>query len=244
MRRYNIILIVALAICLIPLYVNASSFYYSPEDFWDEWQTEFPYQRNIYLDFSSDPKGPPNKNGIPGADYEGWLDDALMESDFVNYDGDVTWDEGGQKIGVEGPGPGLGSGIIHIDNLDIINYAKKFWIEVHITTSATDTEQLMSWLNWTFNFGGAAEDYVLYWPLDDICIFSIDPTIGIATYGMILPNPEWEEIQFEFNVPEGNNYVWIHDVHLATECVPISSAVWFLGSGLICIVGIRRKIKK
>ena len=55
---------------------NADPFINPPETTWNPpWVTQFPYQRNIYWDFSTgSPVGGPSVNGTPGAVYEGYDD--------------------------------------------------------------------------------------------------------------------------------------------------------------------------
>jgi hypothetical protein len=243
MRRYNIVLIVALAICLAPLYVIASPFDNPPEDNWDEWKTSYPYQRNIYVDFTTNPSGGPYSTGIPGADYEGWADPDIWESDFVSYTGDVIYDGTGERMGAEAiGGDAIGSGIIHIDNLDRPYAYKNFWIELHLDVS--NPLEVENWINYNFAFD-EFDEYTLDWEPDYMWLYETDPNYGygIYTWGTIYPNPVWEEIQFTFTIPE-DEWAWIYDVHVATECVPIPAAVWLLGTGLIGIVGMRRKLQK
>jgi hypothetical protein len=244
MKKYILHFItLLLAICLIPLCVSAMEFDNPPKSIWPEWHTSFPYQRNIYVDFNTDPAGGPYSTGIPGADYEGWADPDLWDTDFISYTGDVIYDKLNERMGAEAiGGAASGSGIIHIDNLDNLDNYKNFWIEVHLDVS--NPAELQSWLSWQFIFDDGAE-YILDWAPDEehMAIYDWNAPYGIVTWGTIYPNPLWEEIQFTFNIPE-NGWAWIYDVHIATECVPIPSTVWIFGAGLIGLVGIRRKFKK
>lgn len=58
----------------------------------------------------------------------------------------------------------------------------------------------------------------------------------------IFPNPTEEEISIMFeSLPSG---AYIDQVVIDTKCVPIPGALWLLGSGLVCLVGVRKKLKK
>ena len=111
-------------------------------------------------------------------------------------------------------------------------WVKHFWIEQEIIVSPG--------VSWEMEFelpGGCEvtgyEEY--YEPLSD-------GFWRVNTWGEIIPNPEWERIRFSWEVPAGE-FVFIDSGHVATECVPIPSALLLLGSGLIGIVGLRKKLR-
>ena len=69
-------------------------------------------------------------------------------------------------------------------------------------------------------------------------------------YGLIYmlfwfePNPSYEGIYFAFNDIDNTDEFWVTQANVVTHCTPIPTSVWLLGSGLIGIVGIRRKFQK
>jgi hypothetical protein len=266
MRKNIIGFILALVVFFIPNYVFARTWDVPPEDGWSTnlspvWDHPSPYQRDIYVDFSQNPYPDPLPspyNGIPGADYAGTADEALRIGDWVEYDGDVTWNESKQAIGI-GSG-GNGSAEIEINNLNNPNGYKMFYVEANVKYS-NPLGLLGSDFSFDFLGNGPASEYILDWNMDDLessgflsiiaendyIHLEFSPFFGdniyIRTWGYITPNPESELIQFSFRDIPDNISVWIDDIHVATHCVPIPGAIWLLGSGLIGIVGIRRKFK-
>ena len=94
------------------------------------WVTEFPYQRNILLDFADDPLIPNPQGGINGADYEGYDDPILKMSDFIEMTGAVEWDPATQAVGIFGAtGSATGTLTVHLDNWDT-PYVKHFYEEI------------------------------------------------------------------------------------------------------------------
>ncbi|MDY7001559.1 MAG: hypothetical protein SVS15_07240, partial [Thermodesulfobacteriota bacterium] len=81
MKKFSAFLAVLLAVCFISSAALAHPFINPPEYFAPGWQTQFPYQRNVYWDFSVSPVGGP-PGPLPGAVYEGWADPMLWESDY------------------------------------------------------------------------------------------------------------------------------------------------------------------
>ncbi len=57
----------------------------------------------------------------------------------------------------------------------------------------------------------------------------------------IIPQPENGEIVNIFASNEGGMAVLFDEVDIDTRCVPIPGAVWLLGSGLVGLIGIRRR---
>jgi len=287
MRKYTICFIVAVVICLIPPYVCAdeySTWEIPPGVGWSDelprgWNHPYPYQRDIYVDFSTDPLVPvdpeyiydliddpsylpPDYNGIPGAVYDGSADDDLKSYDWVYYE-DVGYQSNNERIGIGAKyEERSGGGLIHLNNLNNSSGYKQFYIEAHLTSN----DPLGIFTSGTLLFGfegfGPADEYALVWDYEDFDYWSegdhyyaegpfvyadVDVSTGaiyIRTWGEIIPNPNSEFIMFAFSeIPDGK-YIWLHDIHVATHCTPIPTSVWLLGSGLIGIVGIRRKFKK
>jgi len=248
MRKFSAFLTVFLALCFISSAAWAHPFINPPEIFAPGWQTPFTYQRNIYWDFSVNPVGGP-PGPLPGAVYEGWADPMLWESDYVYFEGDVVWNGG--AIGLEGSAgyPSSGDAVFHLDNFIEQNPVKHVYLEATVINSVSlqfPGDSIAAETNWgppTLVLPTGYYEDESYWGYmwTDLGgeMWLLDMWFKIG------PNPPWEDIILPFYVPEGE-YVWIDDLHIATECVgavPIPGALWLLGSGLIGLVGLRRKIK-
>jgi hypothetical protein len=73
----------------------------------------------------------------------------------------------------------------------------------------------------------------------DMPAFDPGGTWDSGVYWLPIPyNPEWVSVDVQ-----GMN-VMIWNGIIEHQCVPIPAAVWLLGSGLIGLVGVRRKFKK
>jgi hypothetical protein len=164
------------------------------------WQTTFPYQRNIFLDFSVNPVGAPG-SGIPGADYEGYDDPVLKASDFVELVAG-EWLAGG-TIRLDP------SGFIklHLDNWD------RGWPVKHLYAEWTGTGEIAV----DVDFQGGDYQVVNVWQGTN------------AVWYEFQPNPPWEELYF-FN--NGTDHATLDNLHIATECVPVPTAVLLAVLGL------------
>jgi len=224
----------------------ARSFVNDPETYAPEWSTSFPYQRNIYLDFSVDPTYGlpiPLPGPIPGADYEGYDDPLLWDSDYVQFVGDVEWDPFLGVIGIDnafGIDPLFGAAIFHIDNwLD--NPLKHIWLEI-------ETIQMPFLPPWGMIApslelpGGYDETGFWLGPIEDL---------GGDRYRQndwweVKPNPPWENVVINFTALPGQT-VYLDSFHVATECIPEPSTILLLGCGALGLFGIiirnRRKQK-
>jgi len=217
----------------------AHPFIHPPEFYAPDWQTVFPYQRNIYWDFDEMPvDGPPGP--LSDADYEGWLDQHLWSSDYVDLIGDVVWD-GYDTIGIGGAGGGSGEAFFHLDNLINSNPVKHVYLEATVINSDPDYPESF----WGPPYLEVPQGYTEnpnYWGY-----FWTDLGNNSWLLDMwfeITPNPSSEDIVLPFSVPSGE-YVLIDDLHIATECVPEPFTMLLLGSGLIGLIGIeRKKIRK
>lgn len=92
MEKLMTFLVVAvLVLTVAPVVSGGPAFVYPPESNPNvTWVTQYPYQRNIMMDFSEDPVDPTGATGpIPGAQYTGYDDPMLWDSDFVTTTGDI-----------------------------------------------------------------------------------------------------------------------------------------------------------
>ncbi len=249
-----------LAVVLVSIsLVLASPFEWAPEDeaanYGLDWRTQFPYQRNIDWDFTVDPRGLPSPNGAPGAHYEGYDDDELMESDFVELGGEVQWFS---EVDLSSFNPALGiySGVIGILNPTSVPLSgtMMFHVDNH---SGNDLKNL--WFEWDFIASSAdpalieIDMSVLPEPpamvVDDETIdASLRPIVGADpplfrqnAWSHIEPNPAWEEILVELTVAP-YNFILLDRLHVATEClsaVPEPSTLALLGLVFIAFLARR-----
>jgi len=213
----------------------ANPFINPPEINAPDWQTVFPYQRNIYWDFQVNPEGGP-PGPLPGAHYEGWLDQHLWSSDYVDLSGDVVWD-GYNAIGIGGAGGGSGEAIFHLDNLINTNPVKHVYLEATVINSDPDYPESFwgpPYLRLPEGYTQHPDYWGYFWTEQENDTWLLDMWFEIT------PNPSWEDVVLPFDVPNGK-YVWIDDLHIATECVPEPFTMLLLGSGLIGLIGIERK---
>lgn len=210
--------IALLSLLLTGALAQADPFVYAPESFAPVWQTHFPYQRNINMDFSVSPAVSPGP-GIPGADYEGTYDSTLKVSDGVAFAGAAQWYNslagiaGSGFIGIDnrlGTTLLTGSVSFDLDNLLIPNPAKHLWAEtVYSETQVGNLVfQVTAPANYTSKFIGDL-------PVQDLQngFFRYDAEWGIT------PNPCHETVTLNFSVAAGQ-YAIVDGLHLATECVP------------------------
>lgn len=217
MRSYRIFLTILMIVCLISLPVNSSAFSNYPDETVQGWQTPFPYQRNISLDFSSDPTGGP-PGPIPGAVYEGYLDSELWESDYFNYTG-LTLETG--YIGSQGTGRvgiadgGAGTITLNLNNLDSPNPVKRIYMEARVQVSNAFAAYDEDWLVGGYNLppGHTVDDSE--YDVKVINLFTGE--FWLYGWAEISPNPSFESAFVSFNVPSGN-WAWIYDLHIASEC--------------------------
>lgn len=184
------------------------------------WQGTSPFQRNIYMDFSSSPVGATGR--IPGAIYSGTDDAALWDSDFVTISGDIRFDAATGSIGIFGGG--TGTIVFHIDNWERELPIKNLYEEViyradlqgqpgsstfnQVVTASPDATISGYWNKWD-NLGNGRT--------------------RLSLWNEFQPNPTWEDITITLSVSTGNMY--IEELHLATECVPAPGAI------LLCSIG-------
>ena len=194
------------------------------------WQTAFPYQRNIRLDFNVNPVG--GVGPIPGAVYGGSDDSLLWDSDYVEMTGDVEWNAALGAVGIfDSPAAASGTLIIHLDN----------WIR------DLPVKHVYDELTWYLQ-GDASIDARLELPTGSQQVdYWADPFIvivppgGLATgpwhtWTEVEPNPPWEDKIIYFETTAGSS-AYVDNVHIATECVPVPGAV-LLGMIGLSVAGV------
>ncbi|MFO7901366.1 MAG: PEP-CTERM sorting domain-containing protein [Planctomycetota bacterium] len=224
------------------------------------WVTQFPYQRNVMIDFATNPTGWPadetdetnesRKDLVPGENYhmQGTDDELLYESDWIEWRGPVEWvdtsdtlpgDRQGM-IGIVGQENGTEIGLtLHLDNRDRDWPRKHIWVEMELlmdpasVTAVTDVTA-----------SGDSQ------PVADADLAAeLSDGWGRQNYWVAVePNPVWEALNIDFEVTDdeaGNipGTVLIDYVHVATECVPEPGTfcLFGLGSLLGLVVWWRRR---
>ncbi len=191
------------------------------------WQSQYPYQRNIYMNFDVNPVGPTGP--IPGANYEGYDDQYLWDSDFVTMSGDVRWDDSTNSVGIYGGGSGTIT--FHFDNWDRNWEVKHFYEELIFTVEISPGSIYQDFIT-----PDGENMYTSSWDLVD--------DLGNGRYRLSLwaefeLNPPWEEKTITFSSSTGN--IYLDELHVATECIPAPGAI-ILGSLGVGFVGwLRRK---
>ncbi|MGO9527547.1 MAG: PEP-CTERM sorting domain-containing protein [Verrucomicrobiia bacterium] len=214
---------------------RADPFIYPPQNYFPGWQTAFPYQRNIFMNFPSNPVAAPG-SGIPGATYEGTLDSSLMGSDYVTLSGAVSWPMiSNYCIGINNTGPTnlTGTAVFHIDNTPEADEVKHVWVEEEFFvygfgSSGTITETVTDPNGNPFSL--VASNLTTY-------SLGENGLTNLFDFGwQTSPNPSYETITETF-IAGPNSAVVLGDFHIATESVPEPATVGLVGLGGLALLG-------
>jgi len=200
------------------------------------WQSPFPYQRNVLLDFATDPATwdddpVQGKDLIPGvnADMEGTLDPALYPSDWFRLSGDISWVNGALVVS----GVNQSAQIAwHMDNLPPPGDHKNIWEEVvYRATGEWEDEAYVIPSSGEWELLGEREELL---GIGDWTVYN--------AFEEIRPNPDGETFIWNIFTDDDGGTVTIDSWHIATECVPepATGALFMLGLAGLAVIRRRR----
>ncbi len=214
------------------------------------WVSSFPYQRNVYIGFDTDPDGWPDavspeigKDFVPGVNYElfGTKDIDWYLSDYGFSSGDIDGIDTDEprfysRQGLVGIDETEATITLHLDNNPVANPLKNVYIEIeyyyegsgefNVTMIGAGGETV----NYHYERGGEVMG---------------DGWYRFNTFYDIQPNPLWEEIMINFSVGSADpGFIYIDNIHIATECLPEPASMCVLVSGLGVLLMKRRRSMK
>jgi hypothetical protein len=174
----------------------------------------------------SDPTNPQNSSPISG-----W-NTSIGAAPVWSYqsDRDTIWGPPGQWY-------------IRIPNLDNDNPSKNFWISWVYDFNYLDNPRIATNIDWSPFTGVTDLGFEDKWFKSDGTETTVltEAAFGRWTQSLELyPNPTYEDVWL--GLYSGSPY-FVREVYIATECVPIPAAVWLLGSGLVGLITIRRRLR-
>lgn len=202
------------------------------------WQGAFPYQRNILVDFTTDPATWPDdptsvviggrKDLIDGVSshLQGTDDPVLYPSDWFEWEGPLVWHDqdptgSSMRQGIVGINDPTGTESLlltwHIDNWDRPSQEKHFYVEAEYYSTGNGGQDLL-----TSSLG----DVVVLQQHNEVLS---DGWILWRSWAVLRPNPEWEEMTNSVDFLQqgpGDNQLYVDYFHIATECtIPIPAAL-------------------
>jgi hypothetical protein len=179
--------------------------------------------------------------GIPGADYEGYLDPLLKVSDYVVLGGSAQWYDtlsGFTQTGFigidnrQGTSPLYGTLSIRLDNTPDPNDFKHLWAETDVRG-----------LGGSLSLGVQSPPDNLSWSRPYADSYSIGDGFYRFDYGFTKsPNPVEETVVYTFHAEPGG-FILFDNIHIATECVPEPGTMSLLLLGAVGFVVLRLRRK-
>jgi len=226
MKRLLVVLtVLSLALAVAPAAMG--DFHTPPHTNPDiDWETAHPYQRNMTLDFATDPTGAPG-SGIPGATYIGDDDPDLWDSDFVGLWGNVQWNPDLGAVGIFNTQDGPGNILVHFDNWNRDWLVKHFYVEyTYVVEGPIGSAMAFEWLQFPTGYSQGDDWYGFRSPAPN--------TYTVQYWTEIEPNPPYEDFYIALDVfdPSSCTAIYLTDLQIATECVPVPGATLLALLGL------------
>ena len=186
----------------------------------------FEVQRDVFWDFDSGPDYPPV--------YYGPDDPYLKDSDFVKWES-LTLAQGVVGVdNIDGNSWVFAHILFHLDNWHNNRPAKLIWLQTDVFASTAGPDQV-NIIPRIFGPGGEVP-----WNLERLVEYP-DGTVTAVISASIRPNPEWEEIVFQFEAAPGA-IAWIDNLRVATACVvPEPSLLGLVGLGVVGVLARRKR---